>query len=74
VLADETEIGNLAAAAAFRVRRQELQRHQLARLADRLDRPQVELPYLFTTDIGPRELELLADALTAGMRTTPVPT
>jgi anion-transporting ArsA/GET3 family ATPase len=74
VLAGEAEIGNLAAAAAFRVRRQELQRHQLARLADRLDRPQVELPYLFTTDIGPRELELLADALTAGMRTTPVPT
>jgi anion-transporting ArsA/GET3 family ATPase len=69
---DDEVLDHLAAAAAFRARRHELQRHQLVRLADRLDRPQVELPYVFTTDIGPPELELLADALTAGMRATPV--
>jgi anion-transporting ArsA/GET3 family ATPase len=68
----DAELDHLAAAAAFRARRHELQRHQVDRLADRLDRPQVHLPYVFTTDIAPPELELLADALTAGMQATPV--
>jgi anion-transporting ArsA/GET3 family ATPase len=69
----DSEIDHLAAAATFRAVRQDLQRHQLARLTERLDRPQVQLPFVFRTDIGPGELELLADALVAGMRATPVP-
>jgi anion-transporting ArsA/GET3 family ATPase len=67
------EIDHLASAAAFRCRRRELQRHQLSRLSGRLERSQVRLPYVFSTDIGPPELELLADALTEGMRALPVP-
>jgi hypothetical protein len=44
----------------------------LARLADRLDLPRVVLPFLFSSDIGPGELEVLADALTTGVGALPV--
>lgn len=62
----------LARAARFLVRRRALQEEQLGRLADRLDLPRVVLPFLFSSDIGPAELELLADALTAGVGALPV--
>jgi hypothetical protein len=54
------------------VRRRALQEEQLAHLADRLDLPRVVLPFLFSADIGPGELEVLADALTAGVGALPV--
>jgi anion-transporting ArsA/GET3 family ATPase len=57
----------LAAAARFRadlVRRQD---EQCARLAERLPLPQLRLPYFFTADVGPSEVELLADELVLGV-------
>jgi anion-transporting ArsA/GET3 family ATPase len=51
----------LGTAAEFRRDRMRLQAEQLGRLADRLPLPQVRLPFMFTTEIGPQELEVLAD-------------
>jgi anion-transporting ArsA/GET3 family ATPase len=70
--ADDAE--SLRAAAAFRRSRNELQRGQLARLADGLDLPQLHLPFLFSPELGPTEIEALADALTgavAALETVP---
>lgn len=67
----ESEIEHLARAATFVSRRRHLQRQQIQRLAESLDLPRVELPFMFTSDLGPAELEVLADALTAGMRDVP---
>jgi len=57
------EAAVLEAAAQFRADRMELQVEQTARLADQLPLAQLRLPFLFTTDIGPAELDLLADRL-----------
>lgn len=57
----------LGRAAAFRAGLQERQAEQCARLAQRLPLPQITLPFLFTADIGPDELSVLADSLTAGV-------
>jgi anion-transporting ArsA/GET3 family ATPase len=43
------------------------QQEQLARLSEGLESPLVELPYLFADPLGRDELELLADALEAGV-------
>ena len=43
------------------------QREQQARLADGLRLPLTPLPYVFADSFGPAELELLADALAAGL-------
>jgi hypothetical protein len=61
------EAADLAAAADFRRHRVALQRDQVARLAERLPLPQLHLPFLFTADLGPADLELLADAVTEGI-------
>jgi anion-transporting ArsA/GET3 family ATPase len=53
----------LLAAAAFRADRTALQVEQLARLAEQLPLAQIHLPFVFTTEIGPAELDLLADRL-----------
>ncbi len=58
----------LAAAAGFRRKRMELQEAQLARLAARLPLPQLRLPYLFDTELGPEQVALLADELTADVQ------
>jgi anion-transporting ArsA/GET3 family ATPase len=55
----------LAAAAEFRRDRVALQDQQVARLAESLPLPQLRLPYLFTTEIGPDELDQLAVTLLA---------
>jgi anion-transporting ArsA/GET3 family ATPase len=55
------------AAAVSEQARGAAQSAELARLADGLGQPLVELPYLFTEDIGPDELERLADALERGL-------
>ena len=57
----------LAAAAAFRRSRMALQAEQVARLEEQLPLPQLRLPFLFTADIGPAELDELAAALLAGI-------
>lgn len=73
VFLSEAEVEQLAQAAAFSARRRQLQGEQLARLARRLDLPQVHLPFLFSADPGPGELEVLAGALTDGLRAVPAP-
>ncbi len=50
-------------AAAFRSQRQELQAEQLARLDEALPLPQIRLPFLFTPEVGPAELDVLAAAM-----------
>ncbi len=63
----DTEAEALAAAAAFRIDAQARQQEQRARLAMLLPLPQIELPFLFTADVGPAEIDTLADALAAGV-------
>jgi anion-transporting ArsA/GET3 family ATPase len=53
----------LGGAADFRKRRQALQAAQAERLASALPLPQLALPFLFTSEIGPDEIDVLADAL-----------
>jgi anion-transporting ArsA/GET3 family ATPase len=60
-------------AAGFRRRRQELQDHQMGRLSEGLPLTQLQLPFLFTTEIGPEDLEVLVDALTAAVTALPTP-
>src|SRR6478752_7243782 len=57
----------LMAAATFRadlIRRQD---EQCERLAEQLPLPQLRLPYFFTADVAPTEIELLADELVLGI-------
>jgi anion-transporting ArsA/GET3 family ATPase len=65
------DIDRLDRAAQFRRRRQQLQEEQVARLADVLPLPQLRLPFLFTTELGPPDVVILAAALEeqmAGLR------
>jgi anion-transporting ArsA/GET3 family ATPase len=55
----------LDAAAEFRRHRVELQTEQVTRLAEQLPLPQLQLPFLFGAELGPAELDLLAEALFA---------
>ena len=57
----------LQEAARFRRDRMRLQQEQVERLAKALPLPQLHLPFLFTGDPGPTELDQLADALLAGV-------
>jgi len=63
----------LAGAADFRRRRQAFQAEQVGRLADALPLPQIHLPYVFTTDLGRPEVELLATALAGEIGRLPEP-
>jgi anion-transporting ArsA/GET3 family ATPase len=64
----------LAEAAAFRLDRIALQREQVDRLAAGLPLPQLHLPYLFTADIGPDDIDRLAGSLLEGItELQPVP-
>jgi anion-transporting ArsA/GET3 family ATPase len=69
--ADETlsaaDADALRAAASFRRDRLELQAEQLARLAERLPLPQVHLPFLFSAELGPEQVERLSRELVAGI-------
>jgi hypothetical protein len=64
---DDGEVRALADAAAFRDDLARRQADQCARLAERLPLPQLRLPFFFTADVGPAEIEILADELTAGI-------
>jgi anion-transporting ArsA/GET3 family ATPase len=68
VFVPDREVEHLARAAAFLISRRALQSEQLDRLAERLDLPQVRLPFVFDADLGVRELEVLADALAQGLQ------
>jgi hypothetical protein len=61
----------LAAAAAFRADRTALQVEQVARLAEQLPLEQIRLPFVFTTEVGPAELDLLADRLLSAIELLP---
>ena len=52
----------LAAAARFRVSRASMQTEQVERLAKALPLPQVHIPFLFTAEVGPPEVDTLAGA------------
>lgn len=67
------EAAHLAEAAAFRRERTELQSDQVRRLAEQLPLPQIALPFLFSADLGPPDLALLSEAMTAGIDALPVP-
>ena len=60
---DDDEHAALSTAAAFRAGRAALQAEQIGRLGERLPLPQIRLPQLFGTGIGPAEIETLADSL-----------
>jgi anion-transporting ArsA/GET3 family ATPase len=64
---ERAEIDALTAAARFRTDLVRQQEQQCERLAERLPLPQLRLPYFFTADIGPRELDMLADELVLGI-------
>jgi anion-transporting ArsA/GET3 family ATPase len=53
----------LAAAAAFRQDRMRLQATQVRRLAESLPLPQLQLPYVFSSDLGSADVDVLATAL-----------
>ena len=61
----------LGAAAGFRLHRAGLQTEQVERLAKALPLPQLPLPFLFTTDVGPAEVDRLAEALAAAVGELP---
>ena len=64
---------DLRAAAVFRKARHDLQADQVARLADALPLPQLHLPFLFTTEVGPAEIDVLADAMATSLSRLPDP-
>ena len=61
----------LAAAARFRHQRQALQAEQVDRLAAALPLTQLALPYVFSDDIGPAEVDFLAHHLADSIRALP---
>jgi anion-transporting ArsA/GET3 family ATPase len=61
------EAASLAIAARFRLDRMALQAEQVGRLADALPLPQLRLPFLFDAELGPTQLDLLADAVLDGV-------
>ena len=71
LLAGEADL--LRSAAEFRLQRTALQRTQLDRMADQLPLPQLELPYLFTSQLGRDDLDRLAEALLECVRDLPGP-
>lgn len=52
---------NRRTAAAYRLSRQHQQRAEIDRLAAALPLPLIELPFVFTTDLGRADLDVLAD-------------
>ena len=68
VTVDPSIVSSLEAARRFRQTRHELQEEQLQRLGHELPLPQLRVPFLFTSAIGPHELDLLTDALATGVK------
>ncbi len=68
---DGSDADALRAAAEFRMHRQALQAAQLGRLRNALPLPQIVLPQLFTSAIGPTEVKTLAAAMAEGVEQLP---
>jgi anion-transporting ArsA/GET3 family ATPase len=62
-LLSEEEAESLVVAGQLRRQRQEAQEAQVARLTSELPLPQLELPFCFSAELGPEQLEVLTDAL-----------
>ncbi len=62
---DPDELAAMAAAARFRADRSRLQAEQVARLGAELPLPQLTLPFLFSSDLGPTDLDRLATLATS---------
>ncbi len=67
------QIRALDEAAAFRRTRQDIQAEQMERLAAGLPLPQVHLPNVWTTDLGPHDVGMIAEALAAEVAKLPAP-
>ena len=67
VTLDPSMVSSLEEARRFRQTRHQLQEEQVQRLAHELPLPQLRVPFLFTSAIGPHELDLLTDALATGV-------
>lgn len=65
VMVPGDEAAALAEAAEFRAMRHRLQVEQLARLEDHLTLPMATLPYLFTADFGPDQIDILVTEFTS---------
>jgi anion-transporting ArsA/GET3 family ATPase len=65
----QEEAESLVAASAARARRQESEAAQVARLAAELPLPQLELPFCFSAELGPEQLEELTAALARSLAT-----
>jgi len=63
----DREAQDLARALEFRSVRHDVQREQIDRLRAELPLPSIELPFLFTHDIGREQVGILADALAHGI-------
>ena len=59
---DPADVARVKKAADFRRQRQRLQDDQVKRLGEVLPLPQIRLPFLFSTELGPKDLEALADS------------
>ncbi len=64
---DKEQASALARAAEFRTHRYRLQAEQRARLARDLPLPQLTAPFLFSSAIGPEELDRIGTELAAGI-------
>src|SRR5262249_40160665 len=62
------DVARLRRAAAFRQHRHDLQAEQQGRLAEALPLDQLTLPFLFTTEVGPAEVDHLAESLADSVR------
>jgi anion-transporting ArsA/GET3 family ATPase len=71
VFVSPREADDLVAAAEFRRERHALQQEQADRLAARLPLPQVRLPFLFTAELGPPEIDTLAGTFAAQVEALP---
>jgi hypothetical protein len=67
----EAEAEALRAAAQFRQARMAIQAEQVRRLSEALPLPQLCLPFLFTTEVGPAEIDVLARALAQSVAALP---
>lgn len=65
---DGGELVALAAAGSLRSQRQASQAAQVARLSEELPVPQLELPFCFSSELGPGQLDALSDAMAASFR------
>jgi Mrp family chromosome partitioning ATPase len=67
VTLSQARLDALKAAADFRRGRQELQAEQVERLRAALPLPQLHLPFVFSDEMGPPQIDLLANALAASL-------